>query len=776
MKRPVFIALILFFLVKIYSQQIISGKIVDSESQNPIGNVVVIEEGGNEGTMSNSKGFFSLSVSDKNEISLVFSHLGYQVLKKSYSQGEFSSELKIQLEAKVELLSEVEIMGINRKDQSYRTEFVDLTQLQSSNLQDIGSLLRTVPNVNGVKKGAMGIDPVIRGFKYSQLNVQLNGGTHVEGGCPNRMDPATAHVDLNDLKSINILKGPFALKYGVNFGGVIDMTTYSPEFYEKYKTNVTALLGGQTNHTGFKTKVGISGANKIVTYKVTGSWKDYNDYKDGNGNLVKASLEQQTYTASLGFKLAKKHILYGTVDVSQGQNIDFPTLPMDERSDDTKIYSLNYFATAIGKSINFIRAKAYYSDVNHEMDNKNRPFSDTVVAVSNIHAVNAGGKFGVNFNVGEAVMEVGGDYENISKDGSRLKTMIMQPKMPSKQEDLWNNAHIQNMGLFAEYNHPGKIIDWTVAARLDFNSAKSDPLTRTNMAGDAVYSNDSTNSQYTNVSISGGLTWYIGKFTKLEFSIGRGSRSPDMTERFIILLPVGYDPYDYLGNPQLEPEVNNEIDLGYKINSTRVGNFYVSTFYSYVKNYISAVLLPPSEMKPQTKGVLGVKEFINIEVANLAGGELTYTTPAKHLWGISFNAAYTLGWNPEATVNIVEDGKIIGEETVANDPLPEIPPFEANLRFNYRMFKNKFVPEVSVRAAAAQNRTSQAYNEQSTPGFVLLNLDLQYKFNKNLTVYAGIQNLLDQDYYEHLNRNIIGTSYPLYEPGRVFYANLIFNF
>jgi iron complex outermembrane receptor protein len=776
MRKILVISIYLLFLAtQSFSQQTVTGRIVDSENQHPIGNVQVFEEGGIDGTTSNSKGIFTLKVSDKTEINLVFSHIGFQILQKTVSQSELSEELKIQLQPKIELLSEVEIMGVSTKNQSYRTEYVDMTVLESTNLQDIGSLLRNVPNVSGVKKGAMGIDPVIRGFKYSQLNVQLNGGTRIEGGCPNRMDPATAHVDLSDLKNINILKGPFALKYGVNFGGVIDMTTYSPEFYEQYKTKVTALLGGQTNHAGFKTKVGVSGANKIVTYNVTGSWKDYNDYKDGNGNWVNASLEQQTYTASLGFKLAKKHILYGTVDVSQGQNIDFPTLPMDERKDDTKIYSLNYYANNLGKSVNFIRAKAYYSDVNHEMDNKNRPFSDTVVAVSNIHAVNAGGKLGVNFNVGEAVMEVGGDYENISKDGTRLKTLIMQPKMPTKEEDLWNNAHIQNTGVFAEYHRPGEIIDWTVAARLDFNSAKSDPLTRTNMMGDAVYSNDSTNSQYTNFSISGGLTWHVGRSGDVVFSLGRGARSPDMTERFIILLPVGYDPYDYLGNPQLEPEVNNEIDLGYKFNSSKIGNFYVSAFYSYVTNYISAVLLPTSEMKPQTSGVLGVKEFVNIDVGNLVGGEITYSTPAKHLWGISFNAAYTMGWNPEATVNIVEDGKVIGEETVENDPLPEIPPFEANLGFSYRLFKNKFIPQLSVRAAAAQNRISQAYNEQSTPGFVLLNLDLQYKFNKYLTVYAGIQNLLNQDYYEHLNRNIIGTTYPLYEPGRVFYANLIFN-
>ena len=34
--------------------------------------------------------------------------------------------------------------------------------------------------------------------------------------------------------------------------------------------------------------------------------------------------------------------------------------------------------------------------------------------------------------------------------------------------------------------------------------------------------------------------------------------------------------------------------------------------------------------------------------------------------------------------------------------------------------------------------------------------------------------LFDQAYFEHLNRNIIGTKYSLYEPGRSFYVNLFF--
>jgi iron complex outermembrane receptor protein len=258
--------------------------------------------------------------------------------------------------------------------------------------------------------------------------------------------------------------------------------------------------------------------------------------------------------------------------------------------------------------------------------------------------------------------------------------------------------------------------------------------------------------------------------------MGRGVRSPDVTERFIILLPIGYDRYDYLGNPQLKPEVNYAFDLGYRFRNNQAGNFEVSGFFSYIQDFISGQLLPPTVMKPQTKGVLGVKEFVNLDNAFMTGFEFSYNTPAVYDWGILFNASYTLGWNPEAVVHIYEDGKVVDEQLAYNDPLPEIPPLELFIRADYKLFEDKFIPALSLRMVASQDRISEAFNEQNTPGFILLNLDLTYRFNKYLSVYAGVKNLFNVAYYEHLNRNIIGTTYPLYEPGRIFYGNLVFKF
>jgi len=87
--------------------------------------------------------------------------------------------------------------------------------------------------------------------------------------------------------------------------------------------------------------------------------------------------------------------------------------------------------------------------------------------------------------------------------------------------------------------------------------------------------------------------------------------------------------------------------------------------------------------------------------------------------------------------------------------------------------KRRLSPGIKVRVVAEQNQISKAYYETSTPGFTTVEFLLAYTYSKNLKVYGGISNLFNTNYYEHLNRRIVGSSAPYLEPGRVCYLNLI---
>lgn len=262
----------------------------------------------------------------------------------------------------------------------------------------------------------------------------------------------------------------------------------------------------------------------------------------------------------------------------------------------------------------------------------------------------------------------------------------------------------------------------------------------------------------------------------ISLAFGRGVRSPNMLERYIKLLPVGYDRYDYLGNPQLRPEINNEVDLTYKCNYEYFGQTYLNFFYSYVEDFITGDLLPPSVIKPQSQGVLGVKQFKNADYIISTGFEFGYTTPTIYKWGGSVVAALTYAWVPTVTKHIISDGEIVDAIEIADDALPEIPPFETTINIYYKLFNDKFVPNVKLRMVAPQRHVSQAFYEEETPGFALLDFSIRWKIAKFIELNTGISNIFDRSYYEHLNRRIIGSNENLYEPGRVFFASLYAHF
>ncbi len=63
---------------------------------------------------------------------------------------------------------------------------------------DAGAILGLDPAVSGIRKSSsFGFDPVMRGFKYDQLNIVVNGLQSANAACPNRMDPPTSQVALN---------------------------------------------------------------------------------------------------------------------------------------------------------------------------------------------------------------------------------------------------------------------------------------------------------------------------------------------------------------------------------------------------------------------------------------------------------------------------------------------------------------------------------------------------------------------------------------------------
>jgi iron complex outermembrane recepter protein len=647
-------------------------------------------------------------------------------------------------------------------------------QFDGEATRDVGELLRSIPNVSGIRKGGASIDPVIRGFKFSQLNTVLDNGVKVENGCPNRMDPVSSHVEAEDIEGIEVVKGPFVLKYGPALGGVINLISEKPHPYEKFELHADALYGFETNWNGQKEHISIFGGNKKIYFLLAGGYRDYGCYKsrnsDGHDTTYNSSFKKYNYVAKLGYSLKRNQSILLSYNEIHGRDVLYPALPMDEKSDDTRMMTLDYNALNISTVLKSLDAKIYYSDVDHVMDNSNRSNWVSKQMISDVNALNIGGRAELGMQIKKHKLFMGLDYENIYKDGTRTMSMLMMGTTSTKKSNLWKEAKIQNVGLFAEYKTFFSSFELDAALRLDNNSANSGDTLKI-IKDDIEYFND-VRTNYLNFSFSLGITKEITNELSVSLALGRGVRSPNMLERFIKLMAVGYDNFDYLGNPQLKPETNNEVDLTFKYSNEKIGSFYLNGFYSYVQDYISGVMLPSSVVLPQTAGTLGVKQFVNIESVSFTGIEFGYTSPEKYKLGGSLIAAYTYGYVPTIKKYILTGTNVTGDTILTNDALSEIPPLETTVSIYYKFLKGKLVPKISLRVVSNQHHVSEAFYEQETPGFALLNFSIKSNITKNISISGGINNIFDRSYYEHLNRKIIGTTDKLYEPGRVFYFNL----
>jgi iron complex outermembrane recepter protein len=744
---PLFCLLITIGLAHAQEPGAVTGRVFDAATNTALPESHIWIQNHQRGEVADFRGYFEIKNLEAGEYTLIVSHIGFERTERPFTltAGETKHVEIYLIEKPIILVEEIVVTGT--RTASYVQADYLRKDFEAQQSKDLGAYLRNVPNLSAIRRGGYGLDPVLRGFKYDQLNVQIDGGARIEGACPSRMDPPTAHLSSGDLEKIEILKGPYALRFGPSFGGVINLVMAAPRRFESFSVGAQIESGYESNFNGWQNRISVSGGSRLYDFRASGGFTHYNDYTDGSGNNIPSSFEKSDYTLKFGINPVENHRVQVSFRQVFARDVMFPSLPMDERKDDTSIFILDYAARNVSRLINSLNFKAYYSDVEHIMDNRDKPTATMTDAVTDVSTSVYGFRAETGFLLNSNVLFIGFDYALTDKSGFRTREFVSGPRQGTMLTDnVWQGASIMNLGLFGEFRSSIGDAQLIAAARIDYNEGNSEDPDNS-FAG--MY--PSMNSEVTNVSLSAGVTKAVSSNLELSFFAGRGVRSPGISERYINFLPIGVDRYDYIGNPQLHPEINNNIDIGFRMR-TSAGTIQVNAFYSYVQDFISPVL---TDLQGKNMDVLGVKRFTNISTATLTGFEIGYSALFGKSLNIDIHAAYTNAKNNDT-----------------NEHLPEIPPLEGRISASYSLFHGKLIPELSLRAVAEQDKISETFGETRSPGFVLANAAVRYSPFQFLNISAGVNNIFDKAYFEHLNRRNRDDGNPLLEPGRVFYVNV----
>ena len=754
-KHILLICLVLLIATVSYAQSVkLSGKIIDEKSNDPIENATIKVLKNNLFSVSNDKGEFSIQANEGDKIEI--SHISYNTIIV-----EVQNPLIIKLQLSQIELNEIIVSANPLQDISQSVVINDASK-RISQPRSVGHLFKDIKGFGITKKGAYASEPVFRSFKYEQLNIQYDGGMKVLNACPNRMDPITTHMIPEEIEKIEIVKGPFTVRFGQNFGGIINLVSKNPT---KGQLGFHGSVEGgyETNGDNFVTGASMLYVNKKFDILFNGSYRDFGDYKDGDGTEVPSSFKTTDYSLKVGLNPTENQRLQLSWRQSFGRDIKHAGLPMDSPYDDSFLIGFDYKWKEISEKVESFSAKVFHSYVDHLMTNEGRPNFMMTDSSSPVEVWTYGGKAELVLRPSDnSKIFTGVDANLISREGDRTRIVkvmngITLPTPKIFTDKIWQDATLNDIGVFAEGKF--KVADYTTlttGVRSDFiSTAINDPAEDF----EALYGGEITDKTEVNVSANVSAKYQKEGF-QTQLAIGRGVRTASMIERYINHFNVGVDPYEYVGNPNLKPEVNTQIELSFIKNFEPI-EIGATVFYSFLTDYILPVVNEdiPRKFMPTTPPVVA-KQFINIDKAFQTGVEFSFNYKATNKLTFTSDLSYTQAENKDF-----------------NEPLAHIPPFMANLGAKYE--EDNFWIALSSRLVANQSRIAASYMEQETPGFGTLDLRVGFEPYKGLSIGAALLNIFDKTYYEHLNFSYSNSdilSGKIYEPGRNFTTYIKYKF
>ena len=711
----------------------------DTDTGQPVANVYF--QYGSQMGQSDAEGRIALVFAEAQPLRLSHLTYGERTLTATEVQAALSAGT-LTWSAGYQALQPVTVIALRR--QQVLKDELDFSA-QERLAHDGGAILLQSPAIGAIRKaGGYGFDPVFRGFKYDQLNVVIDGAQSATAACPNRMDPPTSQVAPNMMERVEILKGPHALRFGNSFGGTIQFTSVDPVFAQAtdWYGRWSARYEGNGNVRRTEGALGVR--TRAVDWSVFASWSEGDDYRVGNDAMVGADFQRISLGTRLGWALSDNQQLIVSATRNLARDTDFPALPMDLRNDDTWMLNARHEWQIGGEQLQSWQTILYGTFVDHRMDNLLKPLDPRMLnAETEAITRTYGGRTEGKWTGANGQLFAGLDTRVEEARGERVREFLRGPMAGRVFTDnAWQDARILRPAIFAEYQRDLGSYQLIASGRLEVNQAEV-----RDAAPEFLEQYTEAAVTQVNPAFSLGLRRSLGAGWQAGLWLGRSQRSGSLTERFINYFPVGLDPYELLGNPDLQAEVNHQADLRVQYAGTRNG-VEVSLFAARLHNFITSEIR--SEIPPRLPMSPGVRQFVNRDRAVLAGFEVSWEFEFFESLRHRLDAAYTYGQDP-----------------TREEPLPEIAPLDLRYRLLGSFLQNRLQTEAGIRYVAQQDRVAASFGERTTPSFTLLDVAASYQVTPAIQVRAGVDNLLDETFYEHLNRAVrVDGRPPLFAPGR----------
>lgn len=235
-----------------FAQTRLAGTITDASTKDGLAGVSLAIKGKVAGTITDTKGKFSLTTSVPTPFTVIISSVGYQTQQLVVTSSR--SDLTIALDEQVLLGQEVVVSGSRTEEELLKApvsvEKLDIRALQTAPTASVYDALANVKGVDLATQGLLFKSVNLRGFGSTgnPRTVQLIDG--MDNSAPGLNFPTDNIVGIPDLDlaNIEVLAGAASALYGPNaIQGLILMNSKNPFDFQGLSANVKAGVMSASN-------------------------------------------------------------------------------------------------------------------------------------------------------------------------------------------------------------------------------------------------------------------------------------------------------------------------------------------------------------------------------------------------------------------------------------------------------------------------------------------------------------------------------------------------
>ena len=654
-------------------------------------------------------------------------------------------------------------------------EVVSQSQIFESQPTSPVEALQYIPGVTRQSDGGLASTPIIRGLSRERAPILIDGNPFVGGRIR-----SYGLVDPFQIAQMEVIKGPASAFWGSDaVSGLVNIVTRKAEngFGKEFKVGSSIYGGYQSANSMYRGRLEIEGRGNGFDFLIGGGIRNASNMMTPEGEIENSQFESNNLDFNLGYSWAENHRIELSGKYFQNENTGFPGglgapgPPRVNRKfdpDTQRGINLSYDGKNISDKIESIGARVFFKRQDlHISQVTNIPFPMTtninrkISAELDVDVPFMGAKFFATMRQNEkAKLTVGLDFLNEHRIGTHrdLNILIMNPMGVQVNEinkpftQIQPDSYSSSLGLFAiEEVQLSDQLNLLVAARVDNVSTRIDDGPFDIPAIAEVYNDDNTSDSDLAISGNLGLKYSLSDDFNIKANVANSFRGTDLFSKYhFTAVGAGF----LVPNPDLDPEkgVFYELSANYKSKSL---TFEAAFYQNRLKNLFVLEDLTFAD-SPSV-------QFRNIGEATITG----------------------LEWYGKAKVGtlsyaFISGATISGNNTITDNPLPQMPAMQTWVGFHYRDMNNRFFVQPEYLLVGEQNDI--APNEIETPGYGILNLKAGLNLH-NLSPSAphaklifSVTNIGDKAYRSHVSRGAPGNQNVFLEAGRSFNVSFVTRF